>query len=304
MSSMSSRYWVFADKFPPGVERGAIIRESNERRVVSLPHVVRRWFMYGNIANWLTAATLFFAGVLSGVTVEGQRGGSPEPPSSPKAAAPVDLTGYWVSLITEDWRYRVLQPPKGDYIGVPLNPAGRKAADAWDPAQDEATDGQCRAYGVGGVMRMPGRLHITWQDDDTIKLETDAGTQVRLLAFGAPRGQGNEWQGLSVASWDRSASVMGAGGIFPSAVARGGSLKVVTTKMKAGYLRKNGVPYSANAVITEYFDRFDVPAGDSLLVVSTEVVDPAYLVQPFWTSTHFKRQNDASGWSPTPCSAR
>ena len=73
---------------------------------------------------------------------------------------------------------------------------------------------------------------------------------------------------------------------------RGGSLKVVTTRMKAGYLRKNGVPYSADAVITEYLDRFEVPGGDSLLVVSTEVVDPTYLAQPFWTTAHFKKLND------------
>ena len=97
---------------------------------------------------------------------------------------------------------------------------------------------------------------------------------------------------------------MARGGFFPPAVPRGGSLKVVTTRMKAGYLRRNGVPYSADAVMTEYFDRFDIPNGDSLLVVSTEIVDPTYLAAPFWTSTHFKRQNDASGWNPRPCSAR
>ena len=97
---------------------------------------------------------------------------------------------------------------------------------------------------------------------------------------------------------------MARGGFFPGAVARGGSLKVVTTSMKPGYLRRNGVPYSANTVMTEYFDRFDVPGGDALLVVATEVVDPTYLATPFWTSTHFKKQNDASGWNPTPCSAR
>jgi hypothetical protein len=97
---------------------------------------------------------------------------------------------------------------------------------------------------------------------------------------------------------------MARGGFFPGAAARGGSLRVLTTKMKPGYLRRNGVPYSADAVMTEYFDRFDIPNGDSLLVVSTELVDPTYLATPFWTSTHFKRQNDASGWNPKPCSVR
>ena len=97
---------------------------------------------------------------------------------------------------------------------------------------------------------------------------------------------------------------MARGGFFPGAAARGGSLKVVTTNMRAGYLRKNGVPYSADAVMTEYFDRFDIPNGDSLLVVSTEVVDPTYLAQPYWTSSHFKKQSDTSGWNPTPCAVR
>jgi hypothetical protein len=214
------------------------------------------------------------------------------------------VTGVWVSLVSEDWRYRMTTAPKGDYAGVPLNAAGRQAADAWDPARDEAVGDQCKAYGVGGIMRMPGRLRISWQDDETIKLEADAGTQTRTVAFRTPGVQAGDWQGVSVATWDRSDSIMGRGGIFPGAPARGGSLKVVTTNMKPGYLRKNGVPYSANAVITEYFDRFDLPNGDALLVVSTELVDPTYLAQPFWTSTHFKKQNNGSGWNPTPCSAR
>jgi hypothetical protein len=248
------------------------------------------------------AATL---ALLSSANIQGQRGGPPQPPASPRAAAPIDLTGYWVSIVSEDWRYRMTTPPKGDYVGVPMNQAGRQAADAWDPSRDETAGEQCKAYGAGGIMRRPGRLHITWQDEETLKLEFDAGTQTRTLAFRAGRGaQGGDWQGVSVAAWDRSASVMGGGGFFPGAVARGGSLKVVTTNMKAGYLRKNGVPYSGNTVLTEYFDRLDVPDGDSLLVVSAELVDPVVLAQPFWTSTHFKRQRDASGWNPTPCSAR
>lgn len=250
------------------------------------------------------AALLLLGIALGSATGNGQRGGPPQPPAPPKAAAPVDLTGYWVSLITEDWRYRVAMPPKGDYTSVPLNPAGRQAADAWDAARDENAGEQCKAYGAGGIMRMPGRLHLTWQDDDTLMIETDAGTQTRLLAFRSPRSQGGDWQGVSSASWDQSPSAMGAGGFFGPPPPRGGALKVVTTGMKPGYLRKNGVPYSATASITEYFDRFDLPSGDSLLVVSTEVVDPTYLFQPFWTSAHFKKERDASGWSPTPCSTR
>jgi hypothetical protein len=259
------------------------------------------------VSRWIGAAAIVL--ILQAALTDAQRGGPPQPPPSPRAAAPIDLTGDWVSLITEDWRYRVATPPKGDYNSVPLNAVGRKAADAWDPARDEAASEQCRAYGAGGVMRLPGRLHVEWQDDRTLTIETDAGTQVRTLRFGPATTVASDWQGNSQASWDRMEGPMGAGllfggGGFGVGSAAGGSLKVVTKGMKPGYLRKNGVPYSADAVITEYFDRFDLPGGDALLVVATEVLDPTYLAQPFWTSTHFKKQRDATGWKPTLCTAR
>jgi hypothetical protein len=231
-----------------------------------------------------------------------RRGGPPPgPPPPAKAAAPIDITGYWVALVTEDWRYRMTVPPKGDYSGVPLNAEGKKAADAWDPASDEAAGEQCRAYGAAGIMRIPTRLHITWQDDETLKVETDAGTQTRILHFKPSDAQAGTWQGVSLASWDRDPSLMGFGRGGPHP---GGTLKVVTTKMKPGYLRRNGVPYSANTVLTEYWDRLDAPSGESLLVVASEVVDPANLNTPYWTSIHFRKQNDASGWNPTPCSVK
>ena len=216
---------------------------------------------------------------------------------TPKARAPVDLTGYWVSVVTEDWLYRMVTPKKGDYTSVPLNAEGRKTADGWDPAKDEAAGDQCKAYGAPALMRIPGRLHITWQDDSTLKIETDAGTQTRLFHFNAATaGSGGDWQGASIANWE---TVAGARGPIP-----GGCLRVNTTHMKPGYLRKNGVPYSANAVLTEYYDRVNEANGDSWLIVKTIVEDPAYLNVPFITSTHFKKQADSQGWNPTSCSAR
>jgi hypothetical protein len=153
---------------------------------------------------------------------------------------------------------------------------------------------------------LPGRLHVAWKGDRTLTIETDAGTQVRALRFDRVSPGARDWQGHSQASWDRIQGPMGAGllfggGGFGVGSNAGGSLKVVTTWMKPGYLRRNGVPYSADAVITEYFDRFDLPGGDALMVVATEVVDPTYLAQPFWTSTHFRQQRDAAGWKPTAC---
>src|SRR5688572_26580179 len=117
-------------------------------------------------------------------TIGAQRGrGGGGPPASARQAAPIDLTGYWVSVITEDWKYRMVVPNKGVFDAIPLSPEGRKVADTWDRARDEAAGEQCRAYGAPAIMRMPGRLNITWQDDTTLKVDTDAGTQTRLLRF-------------------------------------------------------------------------------------------------------------------------
>lgn len=269
--------------------------------------------MITNITNthWLFGARLcLVAFVLASANVsvvaQGRGGGRAEPPKSPKEAAPADLTGYWASVVTEDWRYRMLPPLKfvekntlGSQEGIPMNAAARKIALAWDPATDEAAAEQCKAYGAPNIMRMPGRIRIAWQDDRTLKLETDAGTQSRLFAFDPSKNTGNtggDWQGVSEASWE--ASPGGRGG--PRLT---GSLKVLTTKLRPGYLRRNGVPYSANATITEYYDRVD-ENGTSYLVITTTVEDPAYLTEPYLTTTHFKKQADASGWHPSPCSSR
>jgi hypothetical protein len=218
---------------------------------------------------------------------------------SPRAAAPVDLSGYWVSVVTEDWRYRMVTPKKGDHPSVPLNAEGVRAADAWDPARDEAAGEQCRAYGAAGVMRAPGRIHISWQDDNTLKVETEAGTQTRLLRFGGtPAAEAQPgWQGSSAAGWEFAGGRRGRG--------QGGDLKVITTQMRPGYLQKNGVPYSANAVLTEYFARTVEPNGDSWLVLTAIVEDPQYLTGRFVRSTHYKRLADNnSTWTPEACSAR
>ena len=214
---------------------------------------------------------------------------NPTPPPTPataKAQAMVDLTGYWVSFITEDWRFRMLTPPKGDYAGVPLTPEGRKIADAWDPAADEAAGSPCKSYGAAAIMRVPTRLHITWQDDNTLRIDTDAGTQTRLLQFGPAQmtQSAPSLQGRSMAQWERSVS-----------------LRAVTTNMQAGYLRKNGVPYSENALLTEYFDVSPLPGGGQVLLVTAVVEDSRYLQLPFIVSSQFKKEADGSKWDPTPC---
>jgi len=245
------------------------------------------------------------AGLLLPAGLLAQRGGRGGPPPPAKAAAPIDLTGYWVSVITEDWRYRMVTPAPGDYQSVPMNAEARRVAETWDPAKDEAAGDQCKSYGAAAIWRLPERIHITWQDDQTLKAEVDAGTQTRLFHFGAwtaPAGPPT-WQGDSVALWEtRGAGRGGFGG--PGGPPRSGSLKVTTTHMRAGYLRKNGVPYSEDANLTEYYDLVKERDGSQWMVVTIVVTDPKYLTQPFVISSQFKKQPDATGWDPTACSSR
>jgi hypothetical protein len=221
--------------------------------------------------------------------------------SSARASAPFDLAGYWVSVINEDWRWRMITPEKGDFSSVPLNIEGRRVADTWDPAKDEAAGQQCRVYGAPSLMRLPTRLHITWVDDNTLKIETDMGTQTRLLHFGeAPSSKERTWQGLSVATWEfEPGQKRGEGPGGPR------DLKVFTTNLRAGYYRRNGIPYSENAVLIEFFDLFPkLPNGDEWLVINAIVDDSRYLTERFITSSNFKREADGSKWRPTPCTAR
>jgi hypothetical protein len=224
----------------------------------------------------------------------GRRGG---PPADPKASAPIDVTGYWVSIVTEDWRYRMVTPAAGDYQGVPMTMAAVKIADAWDPAKDEAAGAQCKSYGAPAILREPEHLHITWQDDSTLRMDVDAGKQTRVFHFGDGKDAegGASLQGDSVAQWE----IQRAG---PRPV--GGSLKVTTTHLKAGYLRKNGVPYSENANLVEYYDLVKERNGDQLMVVTIVVTDPMYLREPFIISSHFKKLPDDAGWKPSECSSR
>jgi hypothetical protein len=252
--------------------------------------------------------------VVAAAVALGAQGGQQQPPALPRAAAPIDLTGNWVSLVTQDWRWRMVPPPKGDYRGIPLNPEGRKVADAWDPAKDEAAGEACRSYGAPGLMNVPGRLRITWQDDRTLKVETDAGTQTRLLRFGnepAPAGTAPSWQGHSVADWQLSRTnaplvlrpAERVPGEKPPATPRGGWLRVRTTNLRPGYLRKNGVPYSASTVLTEYWESFRRESGDEWLTITAQVEDPQYLTQPRIIAIPFKKEPNGAKWDPTPCSA-
>lgn len=236
--------------------------------------------------------------------------------------APVDLTGTWVSLVTEDWQFRMITPAKGNIENLPINAEAEKVANAWDPARDEAAGNACQAYGAPTIMREPGRVRIAWASGgNALRVEMDSGQQTRLFHFAGattPAARPAGWQGFSQASWEY------VGGFDPLTVgaeppggrrgrgaraggparAPGGALKVVTTHLRAGYLRKNGVPFSTNATVTEYYDLFKEPNGPDWFVVTTIVTDPQYLNTPWVTTSHFKKEPDGSKWAPTPCAVK
>ena len=285
----------------------------------------------GRVFMFAAALTLALAGRAgaqgAGARAQGTGNVQAAAVRTPRAAAPQDLTGYWESIVTEFWRLRMIVPDKSDYVTVPLNAEGRKVADAWNSAKDKAEGNECKSYGAGAIMQVPGRLHIYWQDESTLRMDTDSGTQTRLMHFGgsAPQDEEPTWQGYSVASWEgtRPDSQRAGGGgpvtLGPGAAGASGAvgsgtreaggvapgyLKVVTTHLRPGYLRKNGVPYSGNATVEEYFDHFVDPySKETWLVVTTVVSDPQYLLEPSITHAHFKKIPDGSGWDPTPCSA-
>lgn len=236
------------------------------------------------------------------------------PPTAQSQAA-FDATGYWVSLITQNWRWRMVVPGRGEYADVPINAKARQMADAWNPATDAAAGKQCEAYGAAVIMRNPERLHITWVDSKTLKVDTDEGMQTRLLHFQdaiaasavaaaplkpLPASAPPSWQGQSSARW----VLAGAGGLLePDQTANGhryGSLEVVTSNMLPGLLRKNGVPYGAKTKTAEYWNVHEL-GGQEWMSISTTVEDPEYLQGPYIYDSVFQKEPESAKWAPAPC---
>ncbi|MAM70959.1 MAG: hypothetical protein CMP91_07465 [Gammaproteobacteria bacterium] len=224
--------------------------------------------------------------------------------------APVDLTGTWVSVIAEDWRYRMVTPPAGELHGLPLNQLAQDVMNAWDPDADEAAGLACKGYAAPNLMRLPGRARISWENDSSLKIEYDNGEQTRLLHFDETPAADTErsWQGHSIAEWVRAETFARGIGFFGVGGGLGditGPLQITTTRLREGYLRKNGVPFSENAVLTEYIVwRRDTETGDEWFSLVSAVDDPQYLRGLYIRSSEFRKEADDSMWSPRPCSAR
>ena len=221
-----------------------------------------------------------------------------------RVEAPIDLIGTWVSIVSEDWRWRMTTPLIGDFANIPENEAAREVAMAWTPESNAGNE--CIAYGAPGIMHRPGRIKIDWEDDLTLKMEFDAGMQTRMFYFdetvtpGAPSRQGH-----TLAKWEDAPAPSTFNGLRIGQTPRVGittrSMEALTTNIVSGYLRKNGMPHSDNVIMTEYFDVFETPAGVTWFVDTIIVDDPAYLVEPWVTTMHFMKEPDDSKWNPQDC---
>jgi hypothetical protein len=268
------------------------------------------------LLGFISCLILGLCPAVSALAQELQLGGPLQAPAPGRMEAPIDLTGTWVSLVTEDWAYRMLTPAIGDTMSVPVTAAAIEVTNNWNLQADNAAGFQCKAFGAARIMRVPTRLQISWEDDYTLRIDTDAGSQTRLLHFSSEgrrplfsmllEAANNErsWQGYSVADWENvmiDRSHTNAARQNRGDIPAGGVLKVVTSQMREGYLRPNGVPYSEDAILTEYFNRFTAPNGEEWFVVTTVVDDPKYLMMPYVTTSHFRRETDNSRWDPSPC---
>src|SRR5262245_14620818 len=172
---------------------------------------------------WFVAVPLLLVPFhLFGQGGQGRGGPQTAAPQAAKASAPVDLTGYWVSIVTEDWIERMSpDSPRSGAVddsrgggGGGRGGGGGVGRGGRGVVAPPAGSEQCRAYAAGGSLRVPGRLNITWADDNTLKIDMDAGTQTRLLRFNAtpPAGAPKTLQGFSVATWETGGRGGGGGG--------------------------------------------------------------------------------------------
>lgn len=219
---------------------------------------------------------------------------------TPRERAPIDITGQWVAVVNEDWRWRMVTPPVGDTASLPVNERGRAVAAAWDLERDRAEGALCKAFAGPGLMRQPTRIRIEWEDDDTLRLEFDAGRQVRRFEFMPQPPAERSLQGYSEAQWFRQTQSRGVFG--QRTPPEGGSLVVRTAQLTGGYLRPNGVPFSERATVKEFLSTFTLP-GDAgaWLIVTTVVADPEYLTTELVLSAQFKKEASRAAWNPLPC---
>jgi hypothetical protein len=216
---------------------------------------------------------------MAGVPLFAQNGGR----------GPMDLSGEWAPQFHEDQPERIPGPDIGDYLGLPINEAARLHGDSWDASILTLPEHQCKPHPADYSPRGPANLRI-WRDIDhdtqnLIAIHTHISWQQpeRTIWMDGrphpPEYAAHTWQGFSTGKWD------------------GDMLTVTTTHLKMGWIRRNGIPRSDKATLTEHFVRH----GDYLTLISV-VNDPVYLTEPFVRTTNWV--NDPHQIiAPYPCQA-
>jgi hypothetical protein len=193
------------------------------------------------------------------------------------ASAQVDFSGGWITKVHEDAPERGPGPEIGDYAGLPVNDAARMKADAWDAQELEAIEHECEPHPADYGPRGPANMRV-WGDMDPLTKgitawHTELSYMLPLRTIymdGRPHPSPNAphtWQGFSTGEWD------------------GDKLKVTTTHLKQGWVRRNGLPRSATATLIEYYVRHH----DVLTLVAV-VKDPVYLTEPLIRSSSWVEQ--------------
>lgn len=236
-----------------------------------------------------------------GSQVLAQPGRQEGPPPTPQQAAPFDMTGYWVSVVTEDWRWRMVVPPEGDTGSIPLNQAGEELANAW--RADDSELETCLAFGGAGIIRYPGRLHISWDDEQTLRIDFSAGNQSRLLHFDgdASAQMSNSLQGYTTANWYKERQTRGLGFGGPVRSFEGGNLHSTTSHLTPAYLQRNGIPYSEQTTINDFYRVVELPNSERWLIVTSIITDPVYLREEIIWSTNFKYEANGENWDVSQC---
>ena len=210
--------------------------------------------------------TLLAFGTVAGLTVVAQQTLPPQLLGSAGfnlAGNRTDMSGEWVPRFHEDADERGGGPELGDYTGLPINDAGRARADSWDPAWLSMPEWQCRPHPVDYIWRGPSQMRI-WKEIDPLTREMVAYHQYWLRSMDRPiyldgrsrppASAAFTWGGFSKGEWD------------------GDNLRIVTTHMKEGYIRRNGVPRSSRSTLVQHWIRH----GNVLTGVMM-IYDPVYL---------------------------
>lgn len=207
--------------------------------------------------------------------------------SAAQALAQLNLVGYWNPIFHEDFEERIPGPAMGDYLGLPISDAARLRAESWDASLLTVPEHQCKphpsTYGFRGV----GMLRI-WEDRDEktqqlVKLDTHIAWQAQhreIWMDGRPHPSEyarHTWQGFSTGRFE------------------GDVLVVETTHLKAAWIRRNGLPLSDRATMTDRFYRH----GDLLTHVMI-VEDPVYLTEPLVKTNGFELVPNGT-MDPYPC---